>query len=97
MMQQIHVKVLATPTRATLNAEMPSAAEINIRPEGWDCETVRTMKRSRYIRTHGGWRLWNNQDHEAVYVVMDVMYFSSGECIYSAGERRGLLKFWLFK
>ena len=36
----------------------------------WDCETVRTMKQSRYINTCRGWRPWNTQACEAVYVHM---------------------------
>ena len=34
--------------------------------EGWDCETVGTMKRSWHINTCIEWRLWNSWDHEAV-------------------------------
>ena len=32
-------------TRATLNAEIPSAAQSSLRAECWDCDTVGTVKR----------------------------------------------------
>ena len=35
--------------------------------EDWDYETVRTIKRSKYISKCRGWRLCNSQDCEAVY------------------------------
>ena len=62
-------------TRVTLNAEIPLAALISIRAEGWDCETVRTVKLSRYIR---GWRSWNNQAREAVLVLVALWLLCGG-------------------
>ena len=43
--------------RVTLNAEIPSAAKISIWADGWDCETVWTVKQSRYTSTCRAWRL----------------------------------------
>ena len=34
-------------TRPTLNAETPSATQMSVRAEGWDCETVGAIKQSR--------------------------------------------------
>ena len=34
----------------TLNTEIPLAAQISIHALGWDCETVRAMKQSKYSR-----------------------------------------------
>ena len=62
--------LLSIFTRAALSAEINAVAWI--RAEGWDCETVRTVKWSWYIRTCRGWRPWNNRDHEAVQVIMKV-------------------------
>ena len=53
-------------TRATVNAKIPLAAQMSICATHWDCETVGTMKQSRYICMHRVWRPWNSQACEAV-------------------------------
>ena len=41
-----------------------------VHAEGWDCETLRIMKQSRYIRMCRGWRLWSSPGTQASLVVM---------------------------
>ena len=53
--------ICETITKATLNAEIPSASQINIGATSWDCEAVDTMKQSSYVSTCGGLRPWNIQ------------------------------------
>ena len=78
--------------RATLNDEIPSAGQISICAEGWDCEPVGTVKGSRYtyicISMCWGWRPWNSWDHDAVYVVVAIMYLLYWLYIYTGGETR---------
>ena len=54
-------------TRATLNAEIPSASKINIRAEG-DSVRVKTGKRSLVINMCRRWRPWSNLDSHSYYV-----------------------------
>ena len=65
-------------TRATVNAEIPSTAYISMRATCWDRETVGTVKPSRYISMHKGWRPWNSQACEAVYVLMALWWLYGG-------------------
>ena len=63
-------------TRVTLNAKIPSAVQISIRTQGWDCETVGTVKPSRHIRivedaTMKQSGSWNNQATRNVASCMD--------------------------
>ena len=53
-------------TRATVNADIPSAVQIRIRATYWDCETVGTVKQSMYIIMRKGWKPWNSQACEVV-------------------------------
>ena len=58
-------------TRAMLNAEIPSATKISKHTEGWDCETVRTMKQSmsswllciysKGLCIYSGGKTWQNK------------------------------------
>ena len=73
-----HPPQLKSGTRATLNAKIPSAAWISIHAEGWDCETVRTVKQSRYLSMCRWWRPWNSLAREAVLLLMALWWLYDG-------------------
>ena len=78
-----------------VNAEIPSAAWISIRAKCWDCETVRTVRQSRYISMYRRWRPWNKHPCEAVQVLMALWWLY----VSSSGETRNhfLSQIWPWK
>ena len=79
--QQLYISLQHLKTRATLNAEIPSAAWININAKCWDCKTVGPwnsigIKYLQRMETLKQSDLWSGLDaHASLVVIWWLMYF----------------------